>query len=918
MKRRTASASRGMAAAWRAHLASTPIVVPRCRRVDRKPRSSSADRIGGIARRSLAALLVVVATMAMLAGPSMAQGFGPTEVHVPGIAIVVDEAGPGLAPEEWSSLIEELGAVEGVARAVAGDQLDGATVIALSLIESGPEQRPVDSVATEARELIADAVPDATVAVGGSALVDTAIESRFRSGLIVLTVVGALLGLASGVVFGRWQGVITGTTVAIAVLVAGVLGGRVIEPFDGTLAATVVPGALAGLAIALVVSLRILVWFRGPTGADGAEMVRAAIADLAPELTLTLSGLVVTGLLVDFLDPGRTAFLVPVAGAAVSAVIVLAVLPASLALLSERRTTAEGPRADLLPLSIPDGADLRFLALGACVAALAGLSLFALDDPARQFLDHGNLSESDEAAIVADRLEASGDPTAAIVAVANENTSPAALADWARLVAERPDVAWVDTGSSRVSSSGPQAVSVEMLLVPPDAERTAMIVPSVASRSVEGQGLVDGLAAVRLAGGTPTFTGTSVDAFNLAGQGSVGLVAVLLLAAIGGLAAAALTQSTTYAASCALLRLLSGGATLGIYRLIVPGATMADSVVALVIVAIPIGLFELEFARTILEEGGTPYRSTASRPGAYRRPSMVEAGVGSEGSRDPNRGQFAALGLAGAAIGGFLLAFIAPFDGGPGAGLFGLGLMVAVVVELTLGFLIARPAVLAQRGAFHTAIRPLRLALHADNSRKASSADVGDDPTWRRIVGDLLQTEFRLQTDPDDADLDTVFLAATPLHRQAARHQSGLATAGLRVAGRCPKLRSVRTISGRTQTTLAITVDHPERQLVDGDGLVVGLRRPERRSGVLWLADAVDGSYRIAESIELGSVPLDTDADDDVIDLGWLDTGPDDVDGSSDGVGDGSAPNIRSADDPSIELGTRKKRVNEAVDRPSR
>jgi hypothetical protein len=78
----------------------------------------------------------------------------------------------------------------------------------------------------------------------------------------------------------------------------------------------------------------------------------------------------------------------------------------------------------------------------------------------------------------------------------------------------------------------------------------------------------------------------------------------------------------------------------------------------------------------------------------------------------------------------------------------------------------------------------------------------------------------------------------------------------LRIVGRSPQLRSIRVVSGRDPVTLAVTVDHPIRQLVDRNGKIVGVRKPERRSVMLWLTAVADGSFRIGDSVELGAMPL--------------------------------------------------------------
>ena len=141
------------------------------------------------------------------------------------------------------------------------------------------------------------------------------------------------------------------------------------------------------------------------------------------------------------------------------------------------------------------------------------------------------------------------------------------------------------------------------------------------------------------------------------------------------------------------------------------------------------------------------------------------------------------------------------------------------------------------------------------------------------MVGDLLQAEFRFQLEPDRAELSKVFVADTPVHRQAVEHHANLARSGLRIVGRSPRLRTLRTIRHHSPVTLAVTVDHPSRQLLDGAGHVVGVRGAERRSGWLWLTSGPDGSYRIAESIERGSVPLDEELAIELEALGEVDTG---------------------------------------------
>jgi hypothetical protein len=211
-----------------------------------------------------------------------------------------------------------------------------------------------------------------------------------------------------------------------------------------------------------------------------------------------------------------------------------------------------------------------------------------------------------------------------------------------------------------------------------------------------------------------------------------------------------------------------------------------------------------------------------------------------------------------------------------------LAIVVVVVgsIELVAGLWLLRPALLGHRAAFHTAARPVRQVLHSGSEPRGAAGS--EDPSWRRVVSDLIQSEFRLQARPGDAELDAVYVPDTPLYRKVETHNDNLAKVGLRVTGRSPRVRSVKAVSGRSTPTLAVTVDHPERRLVDGEGNVVGVRKSERRSEVLWLSAEADGSYRIAESVELGSVPLNEG--------GFQPDQADAVSLNSNSTGDGASP----------------------------
>ncbi len=127
------------------------------------------------------------------------------------------------------------------------------------------------------------------------------------------------------------------------------------------------------------------------------------------------------------------------------------------------------------------------------------------------------------------------------------------------------------------------------------------------------------------------------------------------------------------------------------------------------------------------------------------------------------------------------------------------------------------------------------------------------DPQWRRIVQGLLRAEFSFQNDPANAELSTVFVEDTPVFNELIEHNMALRTNGFRVVGKGPRLVKVQAVDSSSPVTIAITVDHPERRLMDRDGRLLGVRRPERREGMLWLAQDPSGRYRIAEAVDLGT-----------------------------------------------------------------
>ncbi|MEM7275558.1 MAG: hypothetical protein AAF547_20955 [Actinomycetota bacterium] len=787
------------------------------------------------ARLHLWRLLLPVAllsTVLALAGPASgatdrAAGVGGDPI--PDVVLLVSD----VDGERRERLRDRLGGIDGVDRVttsiVTGDR--PATAFQLALVDRGTAIRDHAVVVDEARDVIAADGAGPAVDVGGASVVDRAIVRTYDGAVRLLAVLGLLVGGALGLVVGLRRGLVTAASIGLAVLAAGLLGRRVAGPFDGTIAGSGVPGALAGLVVAVVLAVRLSMWFRTPRGIDGAERIRLAVADLAAEVVLVLVGLALAAVLVGLMDPGPSPLTAITVGAVAAVAVVGAMLTPALALLADHPEARPG----WLPGPIPDGRDLPLLLLSGTAVLLAVLALFGFGRPSVGLAGVEDLPAEAEAAMVAERLRAAGgDPTAAVVATAPAGSDQVDLQEWSRTAAELTSVAWVDVGSMRFTSIGAVDIDPADLLAPSETEGVAIVVLAVPSRGTAGQATVEELVALPLVGGPPTFDGPAIDAAGAAGSRSTLVVAVIALAATGAIVVRVLTQSRAQALVALLLRLLGGSAVLGVFGLVSGDVTAAVLVTGLGIVALAVGLFEAEFV------------TGDARPGT----GPVALG--------------GTVGLLVLVVGGALLAVAALGGSGPGTGTLGVGLVIGALIELTVGGLLLRPALLGQRAAFHTAVRPVRVVLHSGLERDAPDGAI-EDPEWRRVIGDLLQAEFRFQADPSRAILSTVFVPDTPLYRQAAAHHASLAEAGLRIVGRSPRLRSIRTVSGRRPITLAITVDHPVRHLVDTDGTVRGIRNAERRSGILWLSESGDSGYRIAESVELGAAALPAERHDDPV-----------------------------------------------------
>ena len=190
---------------------------------------------------------------------------------------------------------------------------------------------------------------------------------------------------------------------------------------------------------------------------------------------------------------------------------------------------------------------------------------------------------------------------------------------------------------------------------------------------------------------------------------------------------------------------------------------------------------------------------------------------------------------------------------------FAILLAVVVLVETIIGMWLLRPAVLGSRALAHFASGPVGEAMSLLGGKGATSG--AEHEAWVDVVAGLLWTEFTFQSDPPSAVIDSVYVPDTLLYQNSADHHQSLAEAGLRIVGRHPQLRSLRVVNNASPATVVVTVDHPVRQLTDASGKIVGVRKAERRAVMLWLVMQPDGSYRIIDSVELGSGSLGVLAD---------------------------------------------------------
>ena len=774
-----------------------------------------------------------------LDGPVASKTLDPVDVATD---VTVKVARPGDVDAAWvADTRSELLGYDGVKSVAVQFLGDDETAFHLWLVDPRPAWLPPAQIAADVQAIVSEAAliegdllaPE--VVVGGRVIADHRITELYDSLVNWL----ALFALVVAVALLRWVDWRRVALLAVAFVGSIYFGSKVVqntfERFDGSITTTPVLGALAGFAVACVVALRLIHWHEEESlgskaapddnagASDGADLITRSLLSIINDLILVLGSVVVVlGIL--WIGGGLIRPLAAVViGGLVGAAFSAAVVAPGFALVN----TSAGGGGNMIS-ELPDGRQLALLPVLGLVAILAILGSFLFRGAGVDLLDHRVLDESDAAHVVGDRLgNGPGDPSDAVVV-----TGPAeALAPFAEAAAALSDVAWVDTPDRRYTGTGPGDVAVIESLAAVEhlgsrTEPFAVVVPSVPIRSGEGADLISDLAV--LTEGNLELT----EGANSIQRGSTALVvlAVVLLALVGAGTVFVETENAGFAATSLVLRLLGGAATIGIYRLVNPGGSAGESMAALALVAIFVGLFELEFLNQRLRHG---------------RRATVALGLSALG---------AAVFVALAAV---VIALLALFGSWPTASGFGLAVAVALLIEIVVGFMVLRPLLFGEDAVYHTLARPFRSSLQSVQPGRTGKPVSVDDPQWRRLVNDLLIAEFGLQTDPEAGNLDQVFLDGTPLYRQAAEQHGNLSSAHLRVTGLAPQLRTVETYREAPSGVLSVTVDHPERQLVDQTGTVHGVRKPERRSTMLWVVSPEPGQFRIAESIELGAVSLD-------------------------------------------------------------
>lgn len=802
--------------------------------------------------RRLVTLLLASTLVLVLAGSAVASIDAPRPLmmesgserawvpnDVADVALVIADL-DGLDPIVDAVIVPNLRNLPGVS-AVASEVLDNGRVSLLISLDDGAHNgAAADSTIDSITSTVTQFLPTQQVSVGGRAVVDSDLVSRLNRGLFVAVVpVMVLLSLIVAISFGARLALATAGTVGLSAALGGALGARVAGSFDGTLATTAAPSVLVAVLVSAVLTFRLLDWFKHPQGADMTDAIRNSIRHLLPEAALLFGGLVATAAVMELIGSGRASATVVAVGGLIAAVVTLGTLPSMLATMPPVRAHH---RIRFLRLPTPDGRDFPPGVLIAFACFLLGLSVFAMRVPSSDMLDADALPAGEASRRVAEQLlQSGGDPSDAIVATIPATVAAERIDAWAESVSLLNTVGWVETAAGRwEAGSLSDRATVPDRFVIGDAA-FAIVSPTVTGRSAAAQTLVtdlEMLATTELAIDID-LAGVPVDAVASDGGAVAVAVLVLLLAVTGGVTAYLLLDDLLLAAVTTGLRVLGTGASLGVYALVSATVSSGELQVLALIVNVGVAWFEIGFLRRI-GIGRALYGSP-----------MVLVG---DALRREGRAAMLGLGVTALVGLGFLTSDLEM------ARRLGLAVAAGVVIELLVGIWLLRPVVLGERAAGivpeRTAARRLLRAEAIAAGPPPAPAEAAMDPGWRRIVAGLLRSEFECQSHPQRAELSTVFVESTPLYDEVLAHTSRLRDGGLSIVGAPPVLRSLSAVNTSSPVALAVTVEHPERFLVDSLGREIGRRPAKTRDGMLWLVQDPSGRYRIAEAVDLGETAI--------------------------------------------------------------
>ena len=744
---------------------------------------------------------------------------GNTATVVPDVVIALESTTPIAVSH---TLLPALLEIPGVERAelaplTTGSTVDGSLAVIVGLSDAAPNV--VDSISSTVQQVL----PDAQVTVGGRSVADRAVLDRLNRGTIVAVVpVLLLVAILLSAGLGLRTGLSAGASIALSTLLGSLVAARMVDKFDGTVATTAIPAALVAILVSSVMTFRLLEWFKHPRGEDAAETIRLSVKHLLPEVALMGGGLMVTTVVLAIIGRSPVAALVVTASAALAAIVTLATLPAMLA--------AQSPVIDeddyrLFRMALPDGRDFPLAVLAGFAVFLLSFGLLGLKAPSSELLDESALSNGVSArrALAVDAL-VDGDPTSAIVAELPGNSTAAQEATWAKTASSIGSVGYVDTVAGRFVDG--VLVTTESFVSEPHLALATVVEQPRSTGAQEVARMlasIDGLPDMVVLSGTPVAAAELTD-----GALRQTWLLVGLLALVGAVAVMVILRDIRVALASLALRLLGTAATVGIYFVIADSPTAFELQVAVLVANVGVGLFEVGLVRHL---GNS--EQLGLDPGA-----AVTAALRGEGKA-------ALLGVAVTALCGFgLLASDLAI-----ARQLGISLAAGLAIEMLLGLWLLRPVLLGETmvmAAGRTDLR--RAATQTIQTLLPDSMDL----TWRRTVAGLLRDEFSFQQDPERAELSTVFVEGTSLFNELEDHNKLLRKTGLRVIGRGPIVRKVAVVEHSEPVCLAITVDHPPRQLVDHDGRMVGQRVSERRDGMIWLVQDSSGRHRIVEAVDLG------------------------------------------------------------------